>query len=117
VTDKRLLRIEEAADMLGVPCASLRTAATEHGLLIRMGRALRLRQEDLAELIEKCRCQPEARAYTSENAKGVGPSTLSKTLASPSVQRAQTTAAKLKASSPATSQTGKAQVVPLSREK
>ena len=57
----RLLKLDEAADELGVPCASLRTAAEEHGYLVRMGRAIRIDRETLPELIDLCRDHPRER--------------------------------------------------------
>ena len=53
-----LLTIAEAAAQLGVPKASLRSAAERHGYLVRIGRALRLDPSALPELIAKCQGKP-----------------------------------------------------------
>ena len=53
----RLLTIDEAAAELGVPPGSVRTAAREHGLLVKMGRAVRIDPDDIPELIRSCRDQ------------------------------------------------------------
>ena len=55
----RLLTIDAAAAELGVPPGSLRTAARQHGLLVKMGRAVRIDPDDLPELIDRCRDQPK----------------------------------------------------------
>ena len=60
----RLLTIKAAAEELGIPPGSLRTAAEAHGLLVRMGRALRIDPETLPELIELCRGNPQEPACT-----------------------------------------------------
>ena len=60
----RLLKIDEAAAELGVPTASLETAARMHGFVVYMGRARRIDPKTLPELIEKCRDMPRgARLY------------------------------------------------------
>lgn len=51
----RLLSIPEAAKELGVPTASLRTAAGRHGFLVKMGWAVRIVPTTLPELIKKFR--------------------------------------------------------------
>ena len=51
----RLLTIAEAVDELGVPPGSLRSAAQEHGFLVKMGRTTRIDPDTLPELIAKCR--------------------------------------------------------------
>ena len=45
-----LLTIDEAAERLGVPRASLRSAAQEHGYLVRMGRAVRIDPDKLGKV-------------------------------------------------------------------
>ena len=112
-----LLQIPEAADMLGVPTASLRAVADQHGKTIRMGRAVRLHPDDLGELIDLCRCQPRERALSCESARAVRPSTSSETRASPNARQAQTTAEKLKASSQSISRKELGEVVRLKRQK
>tara|TARA_R100001086_G_scaffold209999_1_gene125881 strand:+ start:202 stop:441 length:240 start_codon:yes stop_codon:yes gene_type:complete len=75
--DRRpLLSIDEAADELGVPKASIRTAAETHGFLVRMGRAVRVERDRLGELIEKCRDQPKGQGSTSSNTDRTGSQTL-----------------------------------------
>jgi excisionase family DNA binding protein len=95
-----LLTIEEAAQQLGVPKGSLKTAAQEHGLLIRMGKALRIDPNSLKELIVKCREKPKEPASTGGKTKGFGSSVIQ---AAPTVQRALETAALLKTRSQPTS--------------
>ena len=95
-----LLTIEEAAKQLGVPKGSLRAAAQSHGLLIRMGRAVRIDPTSLGELITRCREQPKGLASTGEQTKGFGSSG---TPGVPTVQRALQTAALLKRGSLPTS--------------
>lgn len=51
----RLLTINAAADQLGVPPGSLRTAAKKHGLLVRMGRTIRVDRDDYEELIQNAK--------------------------------------------------------------
>ena len=48
-----LRTLEEAADDLGVPLRSLRTAAEEHGFLVQMGRAIRIDRNDYGRLVKK----------------------------------------------------------------
>ncbi|WP_171172601.1 helix-turn-helix domain-containing protein [Ruegeria sp. HKCCA0370] len=54
----KLLTIEQASEILNVPKASLRTAAEEHGYLVRIGRAVRIDQDQLRDLVEKCKIPP-----------------------------------------------------------
>ena len=95
----RLLTLDEAATELGVPRASLRSAAERHGFLVRMGRALRIDPETVPELIEKCRSKPRVPAGTGEARE----TTTSGTKAASSSQRAQATADRLIERSRATS--------------
>ena len=60
-----LLKIEEAANQLGIPKGSLRSAAETHGYLVKMGRTVRIDQESLPELIKLCRDQKQAPASTN----------------------------------------------------
>jgi len=96
---RRLLSIPEAAAELGVPPGSLRTAAEKHGLVVRMGRAIRIDQHDFEELIRKCQGDPKERDFTIAAIK---PTTLSGT-ETDSYLRARATAAKLKRRSRGTS--------------
>ncbi|WPZ30710.1 HNH endonuclease [Sulfitobacter sp. OXR-159] len=48
----QLCKIDEVAEELGVPKASLRTAAENHGFLVRIGSAIRLERDRLPELAE-----------------------------------------------------------------
>ena len=96
---QRLLTIAEAAGLLGVPKDSLRSAAKQHRLLVRMGRAIRIDPNDIPELIRKCQETPKVHASTDDRVMAASISEK----APDSCQRALETAAKLKASSPATS--------------
>lgn len=51
----KLLTIEHASKLLNVPKGSLRSAAEEHGFLVRIGRAIRLDESQLGDLVEKCK--------------------------------------------------------------
>lgn len=51
----RLLKISEAAELLGVPQLSLKRVAESYGMTIHIGRAIRLHPNDLEELVRKCR--------------------------------------------------------------
>lgn len=54
-----LVTLEAAAQELGVPRASLRTAAATHGFLIRLGGSLRLDRNKYQELIQRCHEPPK----------------------------------------------------------
>ncbi|MFU1479070.1 helix-turn-helix domain-containing protein [Roseovarius sp. C7] len=88
-----LLTIEEAAKMLNVPKQSLRSAAQSHGMLVRMGRAVRIDPNQLRELIELCRGNRKDRDSTGGTQRESGASAIR---AVPTVQQARQTAAKLK---------------------
>lgn len=107
----RLLSIPEAARELGVPKESLRRAADDHGMTIRVGRAVRLHPNDLEELIELCRVAPRVRASTGARQEQSGKSET----AAPAFRPAQAAAQKLKARSQPTSPKKPAPVVPLDR--
>ncbi|WP_235958229.1 helix-turn-helix domain-containing protein [Salipiger sp. PrR003] len=111
----RLLPIPEAADMLGVPPGSLRTAADKHGKTIRMGRAVRLHPDDLEELCKLCRDDPKAPAFTGEKDQAEPHTGKSGTPEMSGSRRALTAAQKLKKLSKTTSTVSSAQVVPLGR--
>ena len=66
----RLLTVDEAAAELGVPSSSLRNAARHHGLLVRIGRHVRVDPDDLPELIDRCRDQPRDRDSTAAPTAG-----------------------------------------------
>ena len=107
----RLLTIKEAANELGVPPGSVRTAAKRHRLLVRMGRALRIDPETLPELIKLCREKPQERDSTNASTAYGSSAT-----GSDPCQRALATAAKLKEGSRDTSRNETAQpgrVIPL----
>lgn len=70
----RLLQIEEAARMIGVPVASLRRAADAHGKTIIMGRAVRLHPDDLEDLVDLCRVDPKAPDSTGDKTAKSGKS-------------------------------------------
>jgi excisionase family DNA binding protein len=89
----RLLTVEEAANMLGVPKGSLQTAAANHGLLVRMGRAVRIDPDTLEDLIHKCREKPQERDSTGAKTRESGSFAIPD---APTNQRAQATAEMLK---------------------
>lgn len=95
-----LLTIEQAAQKLNVPIASVKTAAEAHGLLIRMGRAVRIADADLEGLIQLCRNQPKAHASTGARMAANGSSAKQDKATS---TRALEACRKLKQSSPSTS--------------
>ena len=90
---RRLLTVEEAARALGVPKGSLQTAAANHGLLVRMGRAVRIDPDSLEDLIAKCREKPPEPAFTGEPISKSGSSA---TPDAPTNRQAQATVAMLK---------------------
>jgi hypothetical protein len=90
---KALLTIEQAAAALSVPRGSLKAAAEQHGMLIRMGRAIRLDPETLEELVKLCREPQKAPVSTGGHARTSGSSA---TRAVPIDQRAHQIAARLK---------------------
>ena len=111
----RLLTIEEAATELGVPKGSLTTAARTHGLLVKIGRAMRLDPNDIPELIKLCQDKPKEPVST--NAATAAATTSS---AIPEVEKSQQAleiAEKLKRHSPGTSPRNTDQVDPLHRIK
>ena len=113
MTQPRLLTIQQAAEQLGLPEKSLLREAERHGHLVLVGRAKRIPESELGELIEKCRCHPKERGSYSEKGKDEIRSTLSKTAASQSVARAQQIANKLKSLSQTTSPAKTANLVRL----
>ncbi|WP_230796823.1 helix-turn-helix domain-containing protein [Salipiger marinus] len=108
-----LCTIDEAAAVLNVPVRSLRTAAEQHGFIVRMGRAVRIEKARLGELIKKCRDQPKAQGSTSSSTGRTGSSG---TPASPTAPRAAQIVEKLKKSSRPTSPQKGGQVLPLNRQ-
>ena len=63
-----LITLEEAADRLGgIPLKSLRRVAVTHGHLVKIGRAVRIDEARLSDLVDQCR-QPPVRPYTSSDA-------------------------------------------------
>ena len=113
----RLLPIPEAADLLGVPAKSLLRAAETHGHLVRMGRSIRVVEDELGELIDKCRSQPKARASFCDDAQDDQPSGSSRIRVNPSEAQARQIAARLKSRSRNTSRESTAEVVPLGQRK
>ncbi len=111
-TITRLLTFQEAAKRTGVPMASLRTAADEHGLTIRMGRAVRIHPHDIGKLIGLCRVEPKARASTGAQTAKPGKSAIPVSDSRP----ARLAASKLKARSRNTSTANTGQLVQLNRE-
>jgi len=110
----RLLTFDQAAAEMGVPVASLRSAADEHGLTIRMGRAVRIHPDDLGRLIELCRVGQKDRACTGAQTAN---STRSATPAASVSRPARQAASKLKARSRVTSTESTGQLVRLSQER
>lgn len=108
-----LLTVREAARDLGVPETALLRAARVHGHLVQIGRAQRIPADELGELIDKCRCPPEARASHSGDAAAEPRSGSSATPASQSAARARGIAARLKGSSRTTSRREGGEVVPI----
>lgn len=108
----QLAKIEEIADELGIPAASLRSAAEKHGFTVRFGRAVRLERDKVPELIEKCRDQPKGQGSTNTSTDDSGTSS---TPELPHAQRAKQAAQKLKKRSVPTSPPKGGQVLPLSR--
>lgn len=106
-----LATLPEAARELGVPVGSLRREAERLGLLIRMGRAIRVARADFGELIEGCRENPRAPASSSG---ATADSTCAMALSSS--QRAREIAERLKRSSRATSRSAGGQLVRLTRD-
>ena len=98
-----LLTVDAAAEILGVPAKSLQSAAEKHGHLIRVGRAIRIPENELEELVDKCRSREKAQGYTCESAPVVTPSLSSKTLDTQKSAQAQVIADKLKSRSHTTS--------------
>lgn len=107
-----LMTIDAAAAELGIPRNSLKTAAEQHGYLVRMGRAIRIEKERLGELISKCRDQQKAPASISSRTVRTGTSA---TPDSPTNQRAAQAAQMLKKPSQHTSPPKGGQVMPLTR--
>ncbi|UAB89687.1 helix-turn-helix domain-containing protein [Ruegeria sp. SCSIO 43209] len=66
----KLLTIEQAAELLNVPKGSLRTAAEEHGFLVRIGRVIRLDESQLGELVERCKEPPKTRMVDFRDLRG-----------------------------------------------
>lgn len=113
-----LITIPEAAERLGgVPVKPLATAARAHGLLIRIGSSSFVREDELTELIEKCRCQPKVPDCSKESARAENPCGSSKTPGDTKKAHARGIAAKLKSNSPRTSNAKTDNVVRLDQEK
>lgn len=117
MTVPRLLPLSKAAAMLGLPEKSLLREAEKHGHLVRVGRAVRILESELGELIRKCRSKPKGPASHCESGQGETPSGLSRTPVNPNVAHAREIAAKLKSSSRNTSARKPAEVVQLGRQK
>lgn len=111
--NRLLATLEEAAHELGVRKGSLRNAAEKAGLLVRMGRAVRIERASYQELIEACRKEPREPACTS----GKQVSGTSATPAATTYRPVREVAEMLKSRSPTTSQRGEGQLVPLQRKK
>ncbi|WP_122073718.1 hypothetical protein [Pseudophaeobacter sp. EL27] len=107
-----LATLDEAAKELGIPKASLRSAAESHGFLVRMGREIRIDRNDFKPLVKKY--QNQAKAPASINSS-IARSGTSATPASPTGQRAAQAASKLKKRSQPTSPPKDGKVLQMSR--
>ncbi|WP_244918424.1 hypothetical protein [Phaeobacter gallaeciensis] len=112
MANPQLLTIDAAAAELGVPKGSLKTAAQEHGFLIKMGRATRIDRNDFPKLVKACQDQARAPACTNSNTGRTG---TSETAEDQTSQRAAQAAQMLKKRSPPTSQPRGGKVLPMSR--
>ena len=70
------LTMKEAAERLGggVSHEAVRQIAEDHGHLIKVGRKVCVLEEELPELIDKCRVKPKAPASTSAPTQARGSS-------------------------------------------
>ncbi len=107
----RLYRIPELAKELDIPAESLRRAADEHGKLVQFGRAARILEDDIRELIDLCRVRGKAPDFTMSIEKAERPSGKS-AMARPASRPGLTTAKKLKQNSQSTSKGNSAQLAP-----
>ena len=103
----RLLTLDEAADRLGVPKRGLRKEAEAHGFLVRVGRVVRLQEDKLEELMDRCRVKPQEQDCTADPTRVVAETTKSATAEDASA-RALQTAERLRKSTRATSRNGAA---------
>lgn len=108
-----LLTLDEVAAEIRVPKASLKSAAEQHGFLIRMDRAMRIDPKTIPELYEKCRAQPKEQGSTNSSTACTG---TSETRDNPTAQRVAQAAAKLKKPLAHTSPQKGAKVLPMSRK-
>jgi hypothetical protein len=96
MTVPTLLKIDEAAKTLGVPKQALRQVAEQFGKLVLIGQAIRIKQDDLAELIEKCRAAPKDHASFPGPARDTVSYMKSATTGTSASRPVRQTAAKLK---------------------
>jgi hypothetical protein len=96
MTAPRLLKISEAAELLGVPQQSLKQEADRYGMTIRMGKAIRLLPDDIEELINKCRVEQKDPASTGARVRAIQESGKSAMTEMSESRPALRTAAKLK---------------------
>lgn len=108
-----LCTLTDAAKHLGIPKASLQTAAEKHGYIVRMGRAIRIETDRLGELVKKCRDQQRAQGSTNTS---TGQNGISSTPELSPAQRAAQIAERLKNPSPATSRTAGGTVLRMNRK-
>ena len=66
----RLHTIDEAVAEVSVPPGSQRTAAREHGSLVKAGHAVRIYPDDISEFIDRWRDQPRVRDCTAAPTAG-----------------------------------------------
>lgn len=62
----KLLTFEQAAAELNVPAEALRAAADTHGKTIKIGRAIRVNQDDLVEIVRLCQQKPKVPASSGK---------------------------------------------------
>lgn len=108
-----LVTLDLAAAELGVPKGSLRVAAERLGLLVRMGRAIRIDRNSFGELVKGCQGKPQEPASTNG---GKQESTTFETPAAQTDQPARETAQMLKRRSRPTSpakESSPAPVIPI----
>lgn len=107
-----LCEIKDAARALGIPPASLRSAAENHGYIVRMGRAIRLERDRLTDLVKKCRDKPKELASINSPIARAG---ISATRVCPTAARAANAVKMLKKPSRPTSQPKGETVLQMSR--
>ena len=108
----QLVKLEQAAIDLGVPKASLLSTARRLGLLVRMGRAVRIDRNSYEELVRRCQEKPREPASTVAQTLESGTSAIP---ALPTDQQARATVAMLKGRSRRTSPAEEPSQAPVTR--